>query len=120
MRAETTSCGAGRRPISSPVHNQSGRRGNVVYEGTTPVYEQTLCDGSHYVALFNTNTTPETVTVNWVDLGFSGNADVRDLWTHQDLGTSTTSYAVNLNAHGSALLRVRPQSEGQFEAGCGL
>jgi alpha-galactosidase len=101
--------------------DQSGRHGHVVYEGASPVYEQALCDGSYYVALFNTNTTFASVTVNWVDLGFSGSADVRDLWAHQDMGTSATGYTVNLNAHASALLRVRPQSERQFENvfGCG-
>jgi hypothetical protein len=93
----------------------------VVYEGATPVYEQALCDGSYYVALFNTNTASAAVTVNWVDLGFSGNADVRDLWAHQDLGTSAGSYTINLNAHASALLRIRPLSERQSENvfGCG-
>ncbi len=95
--------------------DQSGRHGNVVYEGATPVYEQALCDGSHYVALFNTTTAFATVSVKWVDLGFSGNADVRDLWTHEDMGTSADGYTVNLNAHGSALLRIRPQSGGQSE-----
>jgi alpha-galactosidase len=71
--------------------------------------------------LFNTNTAFTSVTVNWVDLGFSGSADVRDLWAHQDMGTSATGYTVNLNAHASALLRVRPQSDSQSENvfGCG-
>jgi len=89
--------------------DQSGRHGNVVYEGAAPVYEQTLCDDSYYVALFNTNATPATVTVNWVDLGFSGSADVRDLWQHQDIGTQPSGYTVSLNPHASSLVLVRPQ-----------
>jgi hypothetical protein len=101
--------------------DQSGRPGNVVYEGVTPVYEQHLCDGSFNVALFNTGSTAATVTVNWVDLGFSGDAEVRDLWQHADLGNQSDGYSVYLDPHASSLLRVVPRNDGQrsdFRTGC--
>jgi alpha-galactosidase len=103
--------------------DQSNRPGNVVIEGNTPVWAQSLCDGSYYVALFNLNAASSPVTVSWTSLGFSGAASVRDLWAHEQMGSSADSFTVNLNPHGSALLRVRPESsgrwrsEGQCEAG---
>lgn len=88
--------------------DQSGRTGRVVYEGATPVYAQALCDGSYYVALFNTGESAANVSVNWVDVGFTGDANVRDLWQHMELGTYTGSYSVTLNPHASSLLKVTP------------
>jgi hypothetical protein len=81
---------------------------STVAIGGTPVIEQTLCDGSMNVALFNTTSSPETVTVKWVDLGFSGSADVRDLWAREDLGVQENEYSVTLNPHASSLVHVKP------------
>jgi alpha-glucosidase len=51
-------------------------------------------------------------------LGVSGPAEVRDLWTHQDLG-SLTSYQVALGPHASALVSVRPTGPAHFQAEVG-
>lgn len=112
--------------------DQSGRHGDPVYEATYTysseprgstvittatvnagtVWEQTLCDGTYYVALFNLDLgqtgQPVTVSVNWADLGFSGPAEARDLWQHSDLGVMATGYSVSLNSHGSSLIHVKP------------
>lgn len=88
--------------------DQSGRPGRVVYEGTTPVYAQALCDGSYYVALFNTGESAAAVSVNWVDVGFTSAANVRDLWQHSDMGTYTGAYSATLNPHASSLIKVTP------------
>jgi alpha-galactosidase len=88
--------------------DQSGVPGHVVTEGNTPVWAQNVCDGSYYVALFNLNATSAPVSVNWINLGFQGGADVRDLWTHNDLGIVTDTYTVTLDAYGSSLLQVKP------------
>ena len=85
----------------------------MVIEGTTPVWAQTLCDGSYYVALFNLNDSSSPVTVSWTSLGFSGPASVRDLWARNEVGSVSGGYSVSLNAHGSALLRVSPESGGR-------
>jgi len=97
--------------------DQSGTQGQVVTEGNTPVWAQTLCDGSYYVALFNLNTSNAPVSVNFISLGFTGAADVRDLWAHSDLGVTSGSYTVTLNPYASSLLRVRPLS-GNGGASC--
>ena len=47
--------------------------------------------------------------MNWQDLGLVGDspADVRDLWSHQDLGSFTGGYTgTNIPAHGSMMLKV--------------
>lgn len=72
------------------------------------VWRSTAPDGSYVVALFNLGGSTATVTANWSDLGFTGTAGVRDLWSHTDLGNRTGSFSRSLPAHGSALLRVTP------------
>ncbi len=65
-------------------------------------------NGTTTVALFNLSGATATVTANFTDVGFTGNAAVRDLWSHTDLGTSANSFSRSLPAHGSALLRLTP------------
>lgn len=61
---------------------------------------------SYVVALFNLSGSTATVTADWSDVGFTGTANVRDLWSRSDLGARTGSFSRSLPAHGSALLRV--------------
>ena len=65
-------------------------------------------DGSVTVALFNLGAAPAEVTANWNDIGIGGAATVRDLWSHQNLGTAHGSFGATLPAHGSRLLRMMP------------
>jgi alpha-galactosidase len=88
--------------------DQSGVPGQVITEGNTQVWAQTLNNG-YYVALFNLNSTSSPVTVNWINLGFSGPAEVCDLWAQSDLGNFNNSFTVTLNAHASSLVRVQPR-----------
>ncbi len=70
-----------------------------------------LPDGSWAVALFNRNDGPDPTTKSVdfaADLGIAGPAQVRDLWTHQDLG-AMTSLTVSLRPHASQLVRVVPR-----------
>ena len=57
------------------------------------------------IALLNRNNYDSVATVNWSDVGFSGDVQVRDLWTHEDLVVGD-SYTVTLPAHGCAILKV--------------
>jgi alpha-galactosidase len=73
-----------------------------------------------YLAVFNTRVrpagTPSTDATNFSaavpveisGLGFAGAANVRDLWTHQDLGPVTNEFAPVINCHGAGLYRVSP------------
>jgi hypothetical protein len=95
--------------------DQSGIPGQVITEGNTPVFAQNLCNG-YVVALFNLNSTSSPVTVNFISLGFSGAANVRDLWARSPLGSFTNSYTVTLNPNASSLVLVQPTGWG---GGCG-
>jgi len=68
-------------------------------------------DGSYTVALFNLGRTDKDITANWSDLGLTGAATVRDLWSHQELGRFAGRFtAATVPIHGVRLLRVTPQT----------
>ena len=50
----------------------------------------------------------DTVTAKLAELGLTGPVAVRDLWTHQDLGTVTDAISATVNSHGAVLYRVSP------------
>lgn len=83
---------------AKPVNQNSGQQ---VWFARNP-------DGSETVALFNLGATPESVTANWADLGLSGTASVRDLWSHRNLGDANGDFGAVLPARGSRLLRITP------------
>jgi hypothetical protein len=64
--------------------------------------------GPYVVALFNTNTSGNmTVSVNWSQVGFSGSASVKDLWSGKT-STVSNSYSATLRPGESRLIRVTP------------
>ncbi|QKW22346.1 alpha-galactosidase [Kitasatospora sp. NA04385] len=65
-------------------------------------------DGTYTVGLFNLAGSSARVAADWSDLGFTGAAAVRDLWSRTDLGTSTGSFTAAVPGHGARLLRVTP------------
>ena len=66
-------------------------------------------DGSYTVALFNLADAPAAVTADWSALGFTGQAAVRDLWNHENLGDHRNRITEALPAHGSRLFTVTPR-----------
>ncbi|SFE61717.1 S-layer homology domain-containing protein [Paenibacillus algorifonticola] len=88
--------------------NQAGRPGHPVSTATEQqVWYANNGDGTYTVGLFNLGSSAATVSVDWSDIGLEGPAKVRDLWTHQDLGTFNTGYSsANLASHASRLLKV--------------
>ncbi|WP_327657122.1 fibronectin type III domain-containing protein [Streptomyces sp. NBC_00483] len=89
--------------------NQAGNPAKPLSQ-TTPqqVWYARNADGSYTVALFNLGDSSAPVTAHWDDLGVSGAASVRDLWSRKDIGKSADSFSATLPAHGSRLLRVTP------------
>ncbi|RAG84558.1 carbohydrate-binding protein [Streptacidiphilus pinicola] len=85
-------------PVARPVSTM----------GDQQVWAARNADGSYTVALFNLAAAPEPVTAYWAALGFHGNASVRDLWNHQELGDYRDRITEALPAHGSRLFTVRP------------
>lgn len=85
-------------PVARPVSTM----------GDQQVWATKNADGSYTVALFNLAAAPEAVTAYWAALGFQGNATVRDLWNHRNLGSRQNQITEALPAHGSRLFTVWP------------
>jgi len=81
----------------------SNKDGHIVWVAHAPN------SSDKYVALFNTNDSPESVQVVWTDLGLQGSYAVRDLWTHEGLGTFPGQFAATISGHGAGLYRVSPK-----------
>jgi hypothetical protein len=47
--------------------------------------------------------------VRWSNLELKGSANVRDLWTHKNLGTFRDGYETSVSSHGSVMIRVSGQ-----------
>lgn len=61
-----------------------------------------------YVAIFNLQTSPQTITYAWKDLGMAaGKYRLRDLWERKDLGPAG-SLGVSLPPHGCVLYTLSP------------
>jgi alpha-galactosidase len=88
-----------------------GLQGRLVATPATnlQVWSKTLSgSNTRAVALFNRGTAAASITVQWTALGIpAGNATVRDLWSHTDLGTFSNSYAAtSVPGHGVVMLKV--------------
>jgi alpha-galactosidase len=70
------------------------------------VWVKPLADGTKAVALLNRNSSTSAITANWSDIGITGSATVRDLWTKTDKGTFNGSYSVSVPSHGTVVLRI--------------
>ena len=64
-----------------------------------------MSNGEWIIGLFNRETETRTRNIDLSDLGFSGDATVRDLWQHADLG-SMESIAADIPPHGCLILKV--------------
>jgi hypothetical protein len=74
-------------------------------------------DNTYAILVSNLASTTQTVTANWINFGFSGDAIVRDLWNHTDLVSDPTinggykftgSVSFSLRTRQSALVKVTP------------
>ncbi|WP_205650208.1 alpha-galactosidase D [Actinoplanes solisilvae] len=91
--------------------DQQGIAGRpVTPSGTSQVWGLRNHDGSYTVALFNMGSFPATVDASWASFGFSGKADVRDLWAGKNLGVRDGGISATIPSHGAELFRVTPRS----------
>lgn len=90
--------------------NQNGHPAALIggtATGATQVWAATESDGSHVVALFNLSTSSTaTVRVTWKQLGITGAASVRDLWSHTNLGSMASGFSAALAPGASRMIRV--------------
>jgi alpha-galactosidase len=87
--------------------DRSGHPATQINAGFTPVWASNLGHGAYYVALFNLNALPSSVTFDWKDLGFANAVRVRDLWSHTELGPQFNSFSTVLPGHGTRLFLVQ-------------
>jgi alpha-galactosidase len=88
-----------------------GNQGTLVAtpESGLQVWSKTLSgSNTRAVALLNRNGGSASITVSFAQIGLSsGQASVRDLWQHADLGTFNGSYtATGVPSHGVVMLRI--------------
>ncbi|WP_372807336.1 sialate O-acetylesterase [Pontiella sp.] len=85
-----------------------GQQGYKVYnQDEIEIYNKPLSDGTTAVLLLNKGTNTTDVTVQWSQIGLSGEQPVRDLWERKELGTFTGSFtAEQLAQHGHRFVRV--------------
>lgn len=58
------------------------------------------------VALFNRNAASADITVNFSDIGLTGEVHVRDLWKKTDKGLYTGSCTMTVESHNTAMLKI--------------
>ena len=78
-----------------------------------------LPDGDWIVGLFNRDSTAQTRSIDLAkELGISGGTtdNVRDLWSHTDLGSISGAYSVNLPAHDCRILKIENNNNRKYEA----
>ena len=90
--------------ISRPI----GEQLSVPFE--LEVWASPLAGGSQAVVLLNRGDSGSAeITVKWIDIGFPAHhaANVRDLWTHQDLGIFQNNYtSPKIDSHAVMMLKI--------------
>jgi len=110
MSAETKEILTNREVIAidqDPL-GQQGRR--VWKDGGSEVWSKELQDGSRAVILLNRGETPTGISVAWRQIGYPDHlsTEVRDLWTHKNLGRFTGSFKASVPSHGVVMITVKP------------
>ncbi len=85
-----------------------GRR--VKRNGDQEVWSKQLADGGRAVVIFNRGAKAAEISVSWTDIGYPPHlsANVRDLWSHKDLGKLTGPFSTEVPSHGVVMVTIRP------------
>ena len=85
-----------------------GLQGVQLRDGEQSVWSKPLNEnGARAVVLFNEGAAAADITVSFADIGLrGGNAKLRDLQAHADLGTFKDSYTTSVASHGTATLKI--------------
>lgn len=96
------------KPLSTDLYDMNSQK----WVGQLP-------DGDWIVGLFNRNDTKTKISISLKDdLGMAdGMAEnIRDLWSHTDLGACTDLYSVDVPAHGCQVVRITPSGRKRYQA----
>jgi alpha-galactosidase len=102
-----------RKVLTAPelIAVNQDRRGiqgyKVFNDGGREVYNKPLSDGKTAVLLLNKGREKTDITVQWNQIGLSGDQPVRDLWACKDLGEFKDSFtAHDLDRHEHRMIKV--------------
>lgn len=99
------------REVIEVDQDSLGAQGMLVWEAPPDlqVWAKPLRDGSRAIALLNRSAAAARITAYFWRAGLRGDsATVRDLWSHEDLGTFGTTFASTVPPHGVVMIRVTP------------
>lgn len=84
-----------------------GKQASRVNQGDLETWIKPLVDGGVAVGVVNLSSSAIQVTVNESDLGLAGPiTDARDLWAHNEIQFTGSTYSAIVPSHGVLLLRV--------------
>ena len=84
--------------VGKPLSDKLGDKKNEIWYGQ-------MSNGDYVLALFNRSDNTYTVSVNFSEIGISGEMNVRDLWAHADEGKAS-SVTANIPAHGCKVVKL--------------
>ena len=95
------------REVIAVDQDRLGKGGwRIAKEGETEVWARPLDKGYTAVALFNRGDREAEVAVKWADAQVKGKPQVRDLWSHADLGKQAEGFRAKVAPHGVVMVRV--------------
>jgi hypothetical protein len=97
------------REVLAVDQDSLGRQGVKVAEDQPglQVYSKVLSGtGRRAVVLLNRTASAASITARWANLGLTGSATVRNLWTATDLGTFNGTYTTSVPAGEAVLLTI--------------
>ncbi len=86
-----------------PLGNQGYK---IKDEGAFEIFYKPLKNKDIALCLFNRNKHSIEKTINWNELSINSEYTIRDLWKHQNIGTTASKQTFNINGHGVILLRL--------------
>jgi alpha-galactosidase len=106
MKAETIAMLTNREVIAIDQDRLGKQADRVRAEGSQEIWARPLADGSKAVGIFNRFDWPQTIGVDFQELGFKGSVKARDIWAAKDLGTLPSKHQARVPGHGVVLLKV--------------
>jgi alpha-galactosidase len=78
--------------------------------GESEVWVRPLKGGGRAIVLLNRSTTPRQISVTWEQLRYPDTlkANIRDLWSHQDLPPAQGTFTATVSGHGIVMVTAKP------------
>jgi len=76
-------------------------------DGTCQIWGKPLSDGGYVAGLFNSDSAAHEITLDFSLINMAGKTlQVRDLWKHQDLGSSTGTFKAQVASHETVVVKL--------------